>query len=90
MEIIDCIKTRRSKRKYLDKKIPVEVIKKIIDLFNTITHNELRYSTTIAPTNMILKSLIDNTKIRRTLEFNIENPQSALSGYIKEATSHSP
>jgi len=62
---------------------------KIIDLFNTITHNELRYSTTIAPTNMILKSLIDNTKIRRTLEFNIENPQSALSGYINEATSRS-
>ena len=62
---------------------------KIIDLFNTITHNELKYSITTAPTNMILKSLIDNTKISRTLEFYIENPQRALSEYINEATSRS-
>ncbi len=31
METIDCIKTRRSIRKYLDKEIPDETIKKLID-----------------------------------------------------------
>ena len=31
METIDCIKTRRSIRKYLDKEVPDEIIKKLID-----------------------------------------------------------
>lgn len=31
METIDCIKTRRSKRKYLNKEIPKEIIEKLID-----------------------------------------------------------
>jgi nitroreductase len=31
METIDCIKTRRSRRKFLDKEVPNEIVRKLID-----------------------------------------------------------